>query len=138
MIRVLRPLSALLAAGAAAAVAFAPAALAEQPTRGSVWAYDLTVTDAHSAERSVTLHCSPAGSGGSHPSAADACAAIAEAGSVGAVAGRGGACTMEYRPVTATADGRKLSGSGPDTDRFTEEYSNPCTLQAAKGPVFDF
>ncbi|MEU0490763.1 SSI family serine proteinase inhibitor [Nocardiopsis sp. NPDC006139] len=90
--------------------------------------YVLTVTDEGTGQRSVTtLHCDPVG--GAHPEAEAACAAIAGAGSIEAVAPAEGFCTMEYRPVTATARGH---------EEFEQTFGNPCVLRTAKGAVFAF
>lgn len=90
--------------------------------------YVLAVTDDSTGERSVTtLNCAPAG--GAHPGAREACDAIAEAGSIEAIAPAEGVCTMEYRPVTATAHGH---------EQFEATFGNPCVLRLAKGEVFAF
>ncbi|CAL9460861.1 subtilase-type protease inhibitor [Nocardiopsis dassonvillei] len=90
--------------------------------------YVLSVTDESTGQRSVTtLDCDPVG--GTHPEAEAACAAIAEAGSIEAIAPAEGVCTLEYRPVTATATGR---------EDFERTFGNPCQLRMAKGDVFAF
>lgn len=90
--------------------------------------YVLTVTDEGTGQRSVTtLDCDPVG--GTHPEADAACAAIAAAGSIEAIAPAEGFCTMEYRPITATAHGR---------EQFERTFGNPCVLRMAKGEVFAF
>jgi hypothetical protein len=90
--------------------------------------YVLTVTDEGTGQRSVTtLACGPAG--GTHPAAEAACAVIAAAGSIEAVPPAEGFCTMEYRPVTATAYGH---------EHFEQTFGNPCILRMAKGEVFSF
>ncbi|WP_306367417.1 SSI family serine proteinase inhibitor [Nocardiopsis sp. CC223A] len=90
--------------------------------------YVLAITDEGTGQRSVTtLDCDPAG--GAHPAAEAACAAIAEAGSIEAIPPDEGFCTMEYRPVTATAYGH---------ERFEQTFGNHCVLRLAKGEVFAF
>jgi hypothetical protein len=83
----------------------------------------------------VRLQCRPAG--GSHPSARPACDELTlAAGDFDALPGSPEimACTMEYRPIVASArgywEGRPV--------RWNHKYSNPCTLRADTGAVFDF
>jgi hypothetical protein len=83
----------------------------------------------------VRLKCHP--SGGSHPNPSEACREVAIAG--GDFDNLPGdpamtACTMEYRPVMATARGRWHG----EPVNWQHEYSNPCSLLAATGVVFDF
>ncbi|WP_143831998.1 SSI family serine proteinase inhibitor [Nocardiopsis sp. CNR-923] len=96
--------------------------------------YRLIVVDGvgfgNESVREVSLLCSSYGSGGTHPRAAEACSAIARAGSIAAVSSDPAAvCTLEYRPVAATAMG---------AEAFQETYGNGCLLRAAKRAVFDF
>jgi hypothetical protein len=44
------------------------------------------------------------------------------------------ACTMEYRPVIAVADGTWRG----EPVAWEQEFSNPCTLRTSTGPVFQF
>ncbi|GAA2354593.1 hypothetical protein GCM10010170_046750 [Dactylosporangium salmoneum] len=82
-------------------------------------------------QRRAVLTCQPAG--GSHRQARDACAQLAKVG------GRferlqldGGACTMQYDPVTVTANGswkgRKVA--------YRHTFGNACTLATTTGAVF--
>jgi subtilisin inhibitor-like len=85
--------------------------------------------------RTAVLRCDPPG--GSHPRAGAACADLSRAG--GDLNGLPGdpqvqICTMEYRPVTASARG--VWRGRPV--RWSHEYGNPCALRAATGPVFSF
>ncbi|WP_157982421.1 SSI family serine proteinase inhibitor [Nocardiopsis sp. FIRDI 009] len=110
----------------------APAAAAEAPPAYA--AYRLRVVEGVGFEdesvREVSLVCAPKGGAGSHPRAVDACAAIAEAGSIAAVpADPAAACTLEYRPVIASVRG---------SENYHERFGNTCLLHAAKGAVFDF
>jgi subtilisin inhibitor-like len=92
----------------------------------------LTLT---AGKSTVHLMCQP--DGGSHPDAKSACRAIKSA--------RGdfdnlpdsptfAACTMEYRPVTASARGYWHG----HRVHWKHKYANPCTLRADTGVVFDF
>ena len=95
----------------------------------------LTVEGPRGASTTVRLECRPAG--GSHPTPRSACREIARAG--GDFESLPGspemiACTMEYRPVTASARGR-WNG---ERVRWQRQYPNPCTLLSATGVVFDF
>ncbi|MFL1381269.1 MULTISPECIES: SSI family serine proteinase inhibitor [unclassified Nocardiopsis] len=93
--------------------------------------YVLSVTQGEVADTehaaTTTLECSP--TGGDHPRADEACRAIAEAGSIEAIAPGDGACLMLYDPVTVTVTG---------DEEFERTYGNSCQLALAKGPVFDF
>jgi hypothetical protein len=83
----------------------------------------------------VELKCDPAG--GSHPNARAACEELhRSAGDFDALAGHQEPmnCTMEYRPVIATAEGR-WHGAPVSWSR---EFSNNCTLHTATGMVFLF
>ena len=83
----------------------------------------------------VSLECDP--TGGSHPNAKAACQDLLAAdGELDQIGGDDQltACTMEYRPVTASANGQ-WNGK-PVT--WNEEFPNNCTLTTATGTVFDF
>ncbi|MFI6578806.1 SSI family serine proteinase inhibitor [Nocardiopsis sp. NPDC050513] len=110
------------------------------PTESRAWeaggraVYRLIVVDGvgfgNESVREASLLCSSYGSGGTHPRAAEACSAIARAGSIAAVpADPAAVCTLEYRPVAATALG---------AEAFQKTYGNGCLLRAAKRAVFDF
>lgn len=93
----------------------------------------LTVEKPDGAYSTVRLHCDPAG--GSHPDPMSACAEIAASnGDLGQLQQEPTACTMEFRPVVASARG---SWAGQPV-WFTREFSNPCTMAAATGSVFAF
>ena len=107
------------------ALVLAPgAASAEQrPAR-----YILSITDEFAGRSmTTTLACNPVG--GAHPRAEDACADIAEAGSIKAITSVGGICTMHYRPFTVTVRGH---------ERFEQTFSNSCLMVQAKRSVFGF
>lgn len=88
-------------------------------------------TDA--VQRAVSLRCLPLG--GDHPDPVAACDALVDAdGDLTAVAGTSGACTREYRPVTATAQG---VWRGRLTS-YRATYSNACVLSHRLGPLFAF
>ncbi|WP_159944124.1 MULTISPECIES: SSI family serine proteinase inhibitor [unclassified Nocardiopsis] len=78
--------------------------------------------------RQAILECGPAG--GTHPRAEDACAAIAEAGSIADIRSTQRLCPLVYDPVIATAYG--------DDGIYHETFANQCVLLSEKGPVFDF
>jgi len=82
----------------------------------------------------VTLECDPAG--GTHPNSKAACADLATAdGDLDQVVDdQLVACTLEYRPVTASAHGH-WEGR-PVT--WNQEYPNDCTLTTDTGTVFRF
>jgi hypothetical protein len=95
----------------------------------------LAVDGPHGTYTTVRLRCHPAG--GSHPKPWRACGELAIAG--GDFDNLPGdpamiACTMEYRPVMATARGRWHG----EHVHWQHQYPNPCTLLAATGVVFDF
>ncbi|MFC0041442.1 SSI family serine proteinase inhibitor [Actinomadura rayongensis] len=110
---------ALLPAVPAAAGAPAPAELRLSVQRGA----DV---------RTVVLRCGPAG--GTHPQAARACAELARGGGKVDRPSDGVFCTMDYAPVTASAQGRYGRGSV----RFSKEYSNACVMRARTGTLFAF
>ncbi|MET0234267.1 MAG: SSI family serine proteinase inhibitor [Kibdelosporangium sp.] len=85
---------------------------------------------------SRTLGCDdPANASGSHPRAAQACAALAVAGGNFANLRRTGAsCPMIYAPVTATAHGR-YKGKRVN---FRTTYANLCVAGADSDDVFSW
>jgi hypothetical protein len=77
------------------------------------------------------LRCRPAG--GTHKQARDACSALAKVGgNFARLTGEGGACTMQYDPVTVTAagwwKGKRVN--------YKKTYGNACSLTTTTGPVF--
>lgn len=81
----------------------------------------------------VTLTCHP--SGGTHPEAATACAALDRAGGqVGRLPGSNGICPMIYQPATAVATGHW----GFTPQKFVQTYTNLCDLRNSLSPVYDF
>ncbi|WP_433265112.1 SSI family serine proteinase inhibitor [Actinosynnema sp. CS-041913] len=94
--------------------------------------FELSVTRGEVVQ-AIALVCEPAG--GDHPKAEQACAALSTVdGEISRLTEDNVACTMEYDPVTVTATGLwhgEIRG-------FTAQYSNPCVMRAATGPVFDF
>lgn len=96
----------------------------------------LTLTlKARHAKDAVRLECRPAG--GTHPHPRRACREIAAAhGDFDRLPGTPEtvACTMEYRPVTATVRGTWRG----ERVRWQHTFPNPCTLRHDTGAVFDF
>ncbi|RFU85634.1 protease inhibitor [Streptomyces triticagri] len=96
--------------------------------------------------RGVELRCTPEPAG-SHPRAAEACAALHDAdGDPGALAGEPRPCTKEYDPVTVTAKGTydgtrgryRMRGTAPVELDWSKTFPNACAMHAAADPVFDF
>ncbi|GAA4063115.1 SSI family serine proteinase inhibitor [Actinomadura miaoliensis] len=85
-----------------------------------------------SGTRTVTLRCEP--HGGSHPSAAKACAELGRRGGNPAREADDTVCTMIYSPVVASAKG---TWGGRPVD-FRKEYPNDCVLRSQTGSVFAF
>lgn len=95
----------------------------------------LTVGAPNGPTITVKLHCAPPG--GSHPQPKPACAELVAAeGDFDALGGNQElmACTMEYRPVVASARG---NWEGHPV-YWKHKYSNNCTKLSATGTVFDF
>jgi hypothetical protein len=95
----------------------------------------LTIAVLDGDTNSVELSCEPAG--GSHPSADIACdELLAARGDFGDLPGdqQTTACTMEYRPVLAIAEGTWRG----DQVSWEREFGNPCALHTATGTVFRF
>ncbi|WP_052387707.1 subtilase-type protease inhibitor [Dactylosporangium aurantiacum] len=113
----------------AAGPSFGATAGGAKPTR-----LVLTVAKGESTtpvRRRASLTCRPAG--GSHKLARDACSALAKVGGDFArLQVTGGACTMQYDPVTVTAVGL---WKGKRVD-YRKTYGNACSLSTTTGPVF--
>lgn len=95
----------------------------------------LSVEEARGTLGTARLECRPAG--GSHPNPAHACADVATAeGDLDSLPGSPSqiSCTMENRPVVATARGWWHG----EPVRWQHQYPNPCTLLSRTGVVFDF
>lgn len=83
------------------------------------------------AHERATLRCEPIG--GSHRRAGAACAALRKVnGDFAALSVSDGACTLEYTPVTVTAQG---TWKGRPV-RYQRTYGNGCALRTGTGPVF--
>ncbi|EWC60502.1 Protease inhibitor, SSI family (subtilisin inhibitor) [Actinokineospora spheciospongiae] len=119
-------LTALVAALAAAAPTPGPAPEAPQ-TRIA-----LSVTDAGGRTTTAELRCGP--TGGNHPAANAACAALTQVeGDLSALqVNTAQACTLEYAPVQASAAGHWRGR--PIT--FDRAFPNACALVGSTGPVF--
>ncbi|QPP05467.1 protease inhibitor protein [Streptomyces bathyalis] len=116
------------AAPAGADSVYAPSALVLTVGKGSDAATSVV-------QRAVVLNCAPT-AGGSHPSAARACADVNAVGGRFQellAAGTPGMCTRIWDPVVVTADGvwkgQRVS--------WQHTFGNSCT-QKAGGSVFDF
>lgn len=84
--------------------------------------------------RGIALEC-PDTSEGHHPRAAEACAALDEAGGdFDTLPGDPHLCPLIHDPVTVTAKGTYNS----DTVDWQHTYPNACAMEAAAGPVFAF
>ena len=94
----------------------------------------LTVASLDGDAETVQLACEPAG--GSHPNATQACEDIvaAQGDFDSLTADESTACTMEYRPVVATAEGTWRG----EPISWQREFGNGCTLRTATGTVFLF
>lgn len=119
----------------------AAVATAEMATAGAGYAAAVKPTQlvltvakgegAKPAQRRASLTCRPAG--GSHRQARTACSELAKVGGdFGRLQGAGGACTMQYDPVTVTAVGR---WKGKRID-YKKTYGNACSLSTTTGAVF--
>lgn len=124
----IRPLLPIGLAAAAAVIAVPAAVQAAAPTVNRL---ALTVTTAEGVTSTVTLRCRP--TGGTHPSAAQACAALARVrGDLAKLPTRSGMCTMQFEPVTAKAAGR-WAGRRVTFDRT---FGNACQLTLQTSGVF--
>jgi hypothetical protein len=91
----------------------------------------VTVKAADAAPRSATLTCAPVG--GTHSSAAAACAVLATAGgNPAAITPADVMCTMEYAPVKVKVTGR-WNGKAV---KYSETFSNNCRTNAEGGALF--
>lgn len=95
----------------------------------------LTVVTSNGDSESVSLSCDPPD--GTHPNAKRACAELhAAQGDFESLPGEQEQtmCTMEYRPVTAQAEG---TWHGEQV-LWQQEFGNTCTLRTTTGAVFRF
>jgi hypothetical protein len=91
----------------------------------------VTVKAANAAPRTATLTCAPIG--GTHTSAAAACAVLAAAnGDPAAITPADVMCTMEYAPVKVKVAGR-WNGKAV---KYSETFSNNCRTNAEGGALF--
>jgi len=85
------------------------------------------------ALRRTVLRCTP--TGGSHPRATAACAALRKVdGNLAKLSVSTGPCTMEYAPRTVTAIGTWRGRAV----RFQHTYGNTCAMRNQAGPVYRF
>ncbi|MEW2390479.1 SSI family serine proteinase inhibitor [Streptomyces venezuelae] len=139
MRRTLKAVGAAAAAATCVLAATAGTAQAEAPKTESLYAPSalvLTVGQGENAEsaaveRAVTLTCAPR-PGGTHPSAAAACAELAKVNGqftqlVGASSDA--ICTKEWRPVTVSVAG---VWNGKHVN-WTSTFANQCTMKAGLG-----
>jgi hypothetical protein len=122
---------AVLAAAAMLSIVPGTAVAADHPSTSLT----LTVTPSRGPSTTVRLHCQPAW--GSHPEPRLACDAMRQAdGDFDNLPGyqQFAACTMEFRPMIASARGTWHG----DRVRWKHKFANPCTLRSATGVVFDF
>jgi hypothetical protein len=95
----------------------------------------LTIATPEGPATTVELECDPAG--GTHPNAKDACEELlAVEGDFTELQAQQApaACTMEYRPMIAVAEGR---WKGKRVE-WEQQFSNGCTLRTSTGTVFAF
>jgi hypothetical protein len=125
------PVGSLVAAALAAPLLLAPAAHAD-PLGSTLF---LTVSGSENTWiRGIGLQC-PLTSRSHHPKAAEACAALNEAGGdLDELPGDPHPCPLIHDPVTVTAQGT-YNGAAVDWQRT---YPNVCVMEATAGPVFDF
>ncbi|GAA4000932.1 hypothetical protein GCM10022247_21880 [Allokutzneria multivorans] len=121
--------TAAVAAVAAATALSAPASASE----GQDSTLELMLVHGDQVRR-TTLTCQP--HGGTHPNATAACADLQQAhGNFANLPGaKDKSCTMEYNPVDVKALG---TWRGAPVE-FNRHFGNPCTVNAAMGPVFRF
>ncbi|MEU6643344.1 SSI family serine proteinase inhibitor [Saccharomonospora sp. NPDC046836] len=93
----------------------------------------LTLYTADGAARAAQLTCDP--TAGTHPDAAEACAALEDAGGdFSRLPVTLQPCPMIYAPLRAEAHGRWQG----EWVRFRAEYANECVADAESGGVFAF
>jgi subtilisin inhibitor-like len=117
---------------ALATIVFLPGAASADPT--STLSLMIEAGDQGVAS-TVELQCYP--DGGTHPNAVNACSELTlvngDFEQLPVTPGPA-ACTMEFRPVTASArgfwNGEKV--------KWDKEFSNPCTMHSGTGTVFGF
>jgi len=133
---ILRRISIVLICLSATAAGLAVATPAQARTAASQSASEFVlavVPEYGGPTRVATLRCEPAG--GTHPDPIAACYQLRVAdGDFDAVEGIQGACTMDYRPVTAVALGY---WRGTRTS-YRETFSNQCVMEHATAGIFDF
>jgi Subtilisin inhibitor-like len=121
-------------AGALVAVAL-PFAVSGVAGAAKATSLTLTIATPEGDPKSVRLTCGPPD--GSHPAAARACAELQAAqGDFDELRGAADAtpCTMEYLPVTASAEGTWRG----EAVTWKKEFGNACSLRTATGTVFLF
>lgn len=119
----------------AVAVLFSPVVLADTASAEANTQSTLTLTVQTSVGAvSTDLECGPGG--GSHPTPQAACDEIALAGGdFNRLPDKTGEyCTMQYQPVTASAEGRWKCKDV----KWTQTYGNLCLLRIDTGSVFVF
>jgi FlaG/FlaF family flagellin (archaellin) len=122
----------MIAIAVTAAAAFVGMLLLGAQPAAAASADKVTVTVKQAGvSRSATLTCAPVG--GTHGSAAEACAVLSAAGGdPAAITAADVMCTMEYAPVKVKVNGR-WNGK---TVRYAETFSNNCRTQAEGGALF--
>jgi FlaG/FlaF family flagellin (archaellin) len=124
----------MIAIAVTTAAAFFGVVLGSQPAAAApAGKVVITVKAADAAPRTATLTCAPVG--GTHTSAAEACAVLTAAGGNPArITPADVMCTMEYAPVKVKVLGR-WNGK---TVRYSETFSNNCRTSAEGGALFQF
>jgi hypothetical protein len=123
----------LIAIAATAGAALAGILMAAQPATAASTATKVTVTVKASTGpvKTVTLTCKPVG--GTHKSAAEACAVLTAAGGdPAAITPADLMCTMEYAPVKVKVTGR-FNGKAV---KYKETFSNSCRTEVEGGALF--
>lgn len=121
--------TAVIAASALATVSLGGVASAEPPAASLA----LSLHKADGTVAFTQLQCDPAG--GTHPTSAQACAALDEThGQPAALQTSAQACPMIHEPVRASAHGHWHG----HPVHFTEVYNNRCLADAESHGVFGF
>jgi hypothetical protein len=123
----------MIAVVTTAAAAFVGILLTSQPAAAAPAAAKVTITvkAVDAAPRTATLTCAPVG--GTHKSAAEACATLKAAkGNPADIVPADVMCTMEYAPVKVKVVGRWNGRSV----RYSETFSNNCRTSAEGGALF--